>query len=168
MNFNIADIKRYDVANGEGIRMSIFVSGCEHKCEGCFNHVAQDFKYGKPFEEYLNEIMQGFFDEKIEGLSLLGGEPLHPENIVNTFSLVFLAKLFNKNIWVWTGYTYEELKSRDDVFLRDILKSIDVLVDGRFEKDKKDLTLKWKGSSNQRVIDVKKSLNENKVVLWED
>ena len=167
-----ADIKKYDIANGIGVRVSIFVSGCTHHCKGCFNPEAWDFNYGKRFtKDTIDEIIDALSPSYIKGLSLLGGEPLDPNNQKGILSLLKKVKEIypNKDIWCYSGYLYEYLieqsKTKDDI--KEILSYIDVLVDGKFELDKKDITLLFRGSSNQRVIDVKKSLKENKVVLHE-
>ena len=158
-----ADFKQYDTLNGEGIRHSLFVSGCSHKCKGCFNAVAWNKEYGKPYtEETTQMIIKAFKDSPVEltGLSLLGGEPF--ENVEGLVDLVdqFTQEFTDKDIWCWTGYTFEqlcEMSKTDSVLLRMLLK-IDVLVDGKFEIDQKDLKLKFRGSSNQRIIDVQGSL----------
>ena len=158
-----ADIKPNDVI---GICVSLWVQGCPHHCEGCFNQETWDFNGGKEFtfkeifqiDEYLNK-------EGVDrNLSILGGEPLCMRNIgtVGSICLYFKHKYPNKKIFVWTGYTYEYIKENYDA----VLNFIDILIDGRFEIDKKDITLKLRGSSNQRVIDVQESLRQNKVVLF--
>ena len=169
---NYATIKYNDIANGIGIRTSLFVSGCTHKCKGCFNSEAWDFNYGAPFtteveEEILKSLEPGFVD----GLSLLGGEPFEPQNQLALYP--FLKKVKerfpNKDIWCYTGYLFDkELLSSSRAttpVTKDMLSLIDVLVDGKFVEAKKNISLAFKGSENQRIIDVKKSLNENKVVL---
>ena len=173
---NIAKIKKFSIENGKGIRTSIFFSGCEHHCKNCFNSELWDFNVGKPFTRnvYENEI-KSTINEHISGISILGGEPMHPNNINNTYRLVrwFKDDFPDKNIWLWTGYTLDELFDNCDsdiiYFLRTfILKNIDVLVDGRFIEEQKDLTLKWRGSKNQMVIDMKESLKQGKTILLED
>lgn len=170
---NYFKINKYDTANGEGLRTTIFFTFCEFYCESCFNKDIWDFNVGKTFtrEVYENKIKPTISDYTA-GISVIGGEPLHPRNIEAVSDLIdwFKQDFPNKNIWVWTGYTWEELVERckkgneDD--LNWLLCSIDVLVDGRFEIDKKDLTLKWRGSSNQRVIDVQETLKNDKIVLY--
>lgn len=170
---NYKKITECDIANGEGIRTSIFFTGCEFACPNCFNSDIWSFEVGQHFswEVYENKIKPTISDYTA-GLSAIGGEPLHPRNIEAVSDLIdwFKQDFPNKNIWVWTGYTWEELMERcrkgneDD--LNWLLCSIDVLVDGRFELDKRDLTLKWRGSSNQRVIDVQKTLEKNEIVLY--
>ena len=163
-----SDIKYPDVANGLGVRVSLFVSGCKRHCPECFNKEAQDFKYGKPFTD--KEII--FIESKLQlpqvrGLSLLGGEPMEIENVTELLPLCeYLSSTYtNKDIWCYTGYTYEELLNRNHKATQEILKYIDILVDGDFQKDKKDLSLKFRGSSNQRIIDIQKTLKDNKIVL---
>lgn len=180
---NYAKIKTYDIANGKGIRTSIFFSGCTHYCKGCFNQELWDFNVGKPFtrEVYENEI-KPTINEHIAGLSILGGEPFNYRNILALENLIkwFKKDFPKKNIWVWSGFTINELLSEDyDLLLpvsthigsyvkKEILPYIDILVDGKFIEEEKDLTLRWCGSRNQRVIDVQKTLEEGKVILYED
>ena len=172
----IAKIKPFDIANGKGIRTSVFFSGCEHYCKNCFNSDIWDFNVGEEFNrEFYETKIKPTINEHIAGLSILGGEPLHHKNLKASYNLVdwFKTDFPDKTIWVWSGYTYEELMRRcateknDDINW--IVVNIDVLVDGRFIEEQKDLTLKWCGSRNQRVIDVQKSIyeNEGKVVLYE-
>ena len=170
---NYQQIRINDILNGEGLRTTIFFTGCTFYCNQCYNRDIWDFNVGKLFskEVYENKIKSTITDYT-SGISVLGGSPLHPRNIEAVSDLIdwFKKDFPNKNVWVWTGYTWEELMERcrkdneDD--LNRLLCSIDVLVDGRFEIDKKDLTLKWRGSSNQRVIDVQKSLKQEKIVLY--
>ena len=170
---NYFKINKYDSANGEGLRTTIFFTGCEFYCQDCFNKDIWDFNCGKEFnkEVYENKI-KPTITEYTEGLSLIGGEPLHPRNVEAVSDLIdwFNQDFQDKNIWVWTGYTWEELMERCEKGNEDdlnwLLCSIDVLVDGRFELDKKDLTLKWRGSSNQRVIDMQKTLDKGEIVLY--
>lgn len=170
----IAKVKAYDIANGKSIRTSIFFSGCEHHCKGCFNSELWDFNVGEEFNrEFYETKIKPTINEHIDGISLLGGSPLHPRNIGDTLKLAswFKEDFPNKTIWLWTGYTYEELMERcakgisDDII--GIMVNIDVLVDGRFIEEQKDLTLKWCGSRNQRVIDVKKTIEKHEIVLYE-
>ena len=163
MNYGI--INKFDVINGNGIRVSLFVSGCHNNCKGCFNKQSQDFNYGKKFTtETQREILLTLTPIYITGISILGGEPLEPENISTVYNLCkeIKEKFPTKDIWLYTGYTFENISS----YL--IMKYIDVLVDGKYIEEQKDLTLKWRGSKNQRVIDVKESLEQNKVVLYCD
>lgn len=168
---NYADIKKIDVANGEGVRVSVFVSGCNHHCKGCFNPCAWDFNYGNEFtKKEENEIINYMNHDYIEGLSLLGGEPLEPQNQKCILSLVktIKEKFPNKNIWCYTGFDFEKdiigNMAKNSETTRELLKYIDVIVDGKFEEDKKDLKLQFRGSSNQRILDVKESLETGKIV----
>lgn len=159
-------IRKMDVSNGPGIRVSIFMQGCTFKCIGCFNPETHDFNGGKDFtDETIERILDLCSKEHIVGLSILGGEPLHPKNIDGTTKLAkcFKEKYPNKNIWIWSGFLFDR-----DLKDKEILNYIDVLVDGQYNCELYSPILKWKGSSNQRVIDVKKSLKKNEVVLLED
>lgn len=165
---NYADIKPLDITNGEGIRVSLFVSGCTHGCHNCFNKDLWNFNYGKKFtNETMNDILTKVGRPQIEGFSLLGGEPLHPNNVFKCIEIVenIREQYPQKDIWVWSGYLWEDIT--DNKCQREILKHIDVLVDGKFEQSKTDLTYAFAGSTNQRLIDVKRSLKENKVILYE-
>ena len=170
---NYADIKRIDVANGEGVRVSVFVSGCNHHCKGCFNECAWDFNYGNKFtEKQEEEVLQDLDHDYISGLTLLGGEPLEPANQEGLLPLVKKAKekFPDKKIWCYTGFDFEKdvvgkMAKQSDT-TKELLKYIDVVVDGKFEEEKKDLKLKFRGSSNQRILDVKESLKENKPVEY--
>ena len=169
---NYADIKRVDVANGEGVRVSVFVSGCNHHCKGCFNQCAWDFNYGNKFtEKEIDKVIEYLDHDYINGLSLLGGEPLEKQNQIGLLPLVkkVKEKFPNKDIWCYTGFDFEkdvvENMSKNNDTTKELLKYIDVNVDGKFEEDKKDLKLKFRGSSNQRVLDVKQSLKEKKPVI---
>lgn len=169
-------IKSLDVANGPGIRVSLFVSGCRNHCKGCFQPETWNFEYGKPFtsaEE--NKILEYLESSNIQGLTILGGEPFEPENQRDL--LPFLRKVKkkfpNKNIWIFSGYRFDDELLKQGVhphtdITRELLSYIDVLVDGRFVEEKKNLSLVFRGSENQRIIDVKKSFEENKVVLWDE
>ena len=165
-----AKIKKTDVANGPGVRVSIFVSGCHHHCEGCFNSEAWDFNYGNDFtEDTIQEIIEAMNHDYITGLSLLGGEPFE---LINQKGLLPLLKKVkevypDKTIWAYSGYLYDELKEMDYPETKEILSLIDVLVDGKFVESLKDPNLYFRGSSNQRVIDMKKTLKNNKIVLHE-
>ncbi len=164
-----AKIRKMDISNGEGVRVSLFVQGCSFHCKNCFNQETWDFNGGKEFTTAeIQKIIELANKDYIAGLSVLGGEPLHNNNVNEVFHIVatFKEKFPNKDIWLWTGFKFEDaIKDSKRKF---ILRNIDVLIDGQFEEDKKDLTLKWRGSSNQRVIDCKKSLAENKIILKED
>lgn len=156
-------LNKHDIANGEGVRVSLFVSGCPHRCKGCFNPETWDYNYGEPFtDDIVKELIKALRPAHIEGLTILGGEPLAEKNLWEVLGLCGAMKRLypHKSIWVYTGYTYEELPPQ-------LLKDIDVLVDGRFIESKKDITLKFRGSSNQRIIDVPKSLKAGEVVLKE-
>ena len=155
-------IRKMDISNGPGVRVSIFMQGCTFNCKECFNPETHDFNGGKEFnEEVINEVLKLCENDTIVGLSILGGEPMHPNNIQGTTKLAkeFKEKFPNKTIWVWTGFLFDR-----DLKDKEVLKYIDVLVDGQFVLEKKDLRLKYSGSSNQRVIDVQKSLKENKII----
>ena len=170
---NYADIKRIDVANGEGVRVSVFVSGCNHHCKGCFNECAWDFNYGNKFtEKQEEEVLKDLDHDYISGLTLLGGEPLEPANQAGLLPLVKKAKekFPDKKIWCYTGFDFEKdvvgkMAKQSDT-TKELLKYIDVVVDGKFEEDKKDLKLRFRGSSNQRILDVQESLKENKPVEY--
>lgn len=165
-----AKIKKTDVANGPGVRVSIFVSGCHHHCEGCFNSEAWDFNYGNDFtEDTIQEIIEAMNHDYITGLSLLGGEPFE---LINQKGLLPLLKKVKevypkKTIWAYSGFLYDELKEMDYPETKEILSLIDVLVDGKFVESLKDPNLYFRGSSNQRVIDMKKTLKSKKIVLHE-
>ena len=169
------EIKNCDIADGLGVRVSLFVSGCRNHCKGCFNQMTWDFLYGKEFnQETTNKIIELLKPNYIDGFSLLGGEPFEPENQPVLVELLRLIKKTypNKNIWCYTGYILgkdllKESRARCEV-TDEMLSYIDVLVDGPFIASKKNLMLKFRGSSNQRVIDLKKSLLENKIVLYLD
>ncbi len=169
---NVAEIKKYDIANGEGVRVSLFVSGCRRHCKGCFNEIAWDFSYGKPFtEETEEELFSALAPTYISGLSLLGGDPFEPEN--SSALLPFVEKVKKafpqKNIWCYTGYTYDMGKLKephaDTPAARKLLQLIDILVDGQFKEELKDIRLKFRGSSNQRVLDLNRTREEGKPVL---
>lgn len=171
---NVAEIKKCDIANGPGVRVSLFVSGCTHHCPGCFNKVAWDFDYGTPFTEAVQqEILTALAPDYVRGLTLLGGEPLEPIN--QQALLPFLEKirecLPNKDIWCYSGYTFEQIYADISAGIPEtgkLLSLIDVLVDGRFIESKKDITLRFRGSSNQRIIDLPRSLVRGEVILWQE
>lgn len=163
-----ADIKIIDVANGPGVRVSLFVSGCTHHCKGCFNPETWDFKYGKEYTKDIeDEIIEYLSPDYIKGLTLLGGDPLEYTNSIALLPLLdrIKKKLPNKDIWCFTGYTWEDLMNTYTLH-KDILSYIDVLVDGEFIEELKNLNLKFKGSSNQRIIMVQESLEKGEIVLW--
>lgn len=168
------EIKNYDIANGLGVRVTLFVSGCTNRCEGCFQPQTWDFQYGKPFTaETENEIVEMLAPDYINGLTVLGGEPFEPVNQKEL--LPFLKKVREaypcKDIWIFSGFTLEELQSEGSYcrteYTDDMLKLADVLVDGRFVLAKKNIALQFRGSENQRVLDMKKTLAEGKPVLLE-
>ena len=171
---NYGEIKKNDISNGIGVRTSLFVSGCRHHCKDCFNAQTWDFSFGNAFtEKTMMEILETCEPDWINGLSLLGGEPFEPENqrVLLPFLVMFKEKFPNKDIWCYSGFTFEEItgkvksRAKTDVSA-EMLSLIDVLVDGRFEESKKDISLKFRGSSNQRIIDVKKTLTEKRIVLY--
>ena len=162
MKYNL--IRKMDISNGPGVRVSIFMQGCAFHCKNCFNPETWDFEGGKEFtEETINKVLDLCQKSEVKGLSILGGEPMHPTNIDGTTRLAkkFKEKYPDKNIWVWSGFKYEDLKGKE------VFNYIDVLVDGQYKDELHDPTLKWRGSSNQRVIDVKKSLKEQKISIIE-
>lgn len=172
---NYATIKRVDVANGPGVRVSLFVSGCTHHCKGCFNAEAWDFSYGEPFTEKTQEALLGMMaPDYIEGITLLGGEPLEPQNQEGL--LPFIRRVRRqypgKSIWCFTGYDFEKdvlarMMAESEVS-RELIPLFDVIVDGKFVEEKRNLSLKFRGSENQRVLDVKKSLEAGKAVWQEE
>ena len=171
---NYATIKNCDIANGPGVRVSLFVSGCTHHCKGCFNEVAWDFDYGQPFTcETIQTILDMMKPSYIKGLTLLGGEPFEPQNQGPIVELLRQVKKTypDKSIWAFSGYLFEKITSRtlgDWAVTREFLSSLDVLVDGPFVEEKKNLALRFQGSENQRLIDVPATLASGKIVLWED
>lgn len=172
---NYATIKNLDIANGPGLRVSLFVSGCTHRCPGCFNEIAWDFNYGESFtDETISYILSLLEPAYIEGLTLLGGEPFEPENQAVLVRLLREVKQQypKKSIWAFSGYLFDtqilsgKLGAWD--ITKEILQYLDVIVDGPFVEAQKDLTLRFRGSSNQRIIDVPASLSQNEIVLWKD
>ena len=172
---NYADIKRIDVANGPGIRVSLFVSGCTHHCKNCFNPETWDFGFGELFtDEHIDYIIKCLEPDHIRGLSLLGGEPFEYSNQQGLLPLLRKVKEVypEKDIWCYTGYDFDK-DIRDKMMVmwsetREMISYIDILVDGEFVEALKNLSLRFRGSSNQRIIDVKKSLETNDVVLWDE
>ena len=169
---NYADIKRVDVANGPGVRVSLFVSGCTHRCRDCFNPEAWDFAYGQPFgEEQVWEILALLDKPYIRGLSLLGGEPFEPRNQAAVLELVRRVRreLPQKTVWCYSGYLFEELAAgKVGEHSRALLEQLDVLVDGPFVIGLKNLGLRFRGSSNQRILEVGPSLERGEPVLWDE
>ena len=170
---NYGTIKPTDIANGEGVRVSLFVSGCTHHCPGCFNYVTWDFNYGEPFtEETEDEILNLLSRNYIDGLSLLGGEPMEPCNQRCLVNLVnrFKERYPNKNLWIYTGYTYDvDLVPGGKAYCEVtdmILDQCDVMVDGEFVESLKDISLKFRGSSNQRILNIKETRKRNAIVFW--
>ena len=171
---NYAVIKKNDIANGPGIRVSLFVSGCRHRCRNCFNREAWDFSYGQPFtQDTIDEILDALAPSYVSGLSFLGGEPLEPENQAPLLRLAprFKERFPQKTLWCYTGFTFEtDLLTGavgDPEILCELLSCIDVLVDGKFVEELKDAGLIFRGSSNQNIIDVPKSLSAGRMVLLE-
>ena len=170
---NYAALKKTDIANGKGVRVSLFVSGCRHHCKNCFNQEAWDFNYGKKFDsKVIEEIMDALNHDYIDGLSILGGEPFEPENQAGLLMLLkeFRSKYPHKNVWCYSGFTFDDLlggKAGDAEIINEILLNIDVLVDGKFVEELKDASLLFRGSSNQNIIDVQASLNKGQVILLE-
>lgn len=161
MRYNL--IRKMDISNGPGVRVSIFMQGCAFHCKNCFNPETWNFEGGKEFtDDTIEEVLDLCDKNYIKGLSILGGEPMHKNNIEATTKLAksFKEKYPNKNVWVWSGFRFDE-----DLKGKEVLNYIDVLVDGTYKDELHDPTLKWKGSSNQRVIDVQKSLKNNGVFL---
>lgn len=171
---NYAKINKNDIANGIGVRVTLFVSGCTHFCKGCFNSEAWDFNYGQPFTtEVEEELLEALAPSWIDGLTLLGGEPMEPQN--QRALLPFLKRIKEmypqKTIWCFSGYTLEDELLKDSrarcEVTDEMLSLIDVLVDGEFVEELKDISLRFKGSSNQRLIDLKSTLATGKVVIWD-
>lgn len=167
---NYSGIKYSDMINGKGIRVSLFVSGCTHKCKGCFNKDTWDPDYGNPFtEKEENEIFDYFkkYGSIAKGLSLLGGDPTYYKNTETLINFLkkFRANFPDKDVWIWSGFTWEQIMS--DKKRSELISLCDVLIDGKFMLEEKNLNLKWKGSNNQRVIDVQKSLATNSIVIYQ-
>ncbi len=169
---NYATIKNCDIANGPGVRVSLFVSGCTHRCPGCFNEIAWDFDYGQPFtQETMDSILAMLRPPYIKGLTLLGGEPFEPENQGAVVELLRQVKreLPEKSIWAFSGYLFDrDILSGRLGDTSEYLSYLDVLVDGPFVEAKKNLSLRFRGSENQRLIDVPASLKAGQIVLWDD
>lgn len=172
---NYATIKNCDIANGPGVRVSLFVSGCTHRCPGCFNEVAWDFNYGEPFtQETIDSILGMLAPNHIKGLTLLGGEPFEPQNQPDIVKLLrqVKEKYPEKSVWAFSGYLFDKdiLAGRLGPWeiTKEYLRYLDVLVDGPFVEAKKNLSLRFRGSENQRLIDVPASLRDGEVILWQD
>lgn len=164
----IADYKAFNFVDGEGVRCSLYVSGCKFACPGCYNKVAQNFNYGRPYTKELeDQIIEDMSHDYVQGLTLLGGEPfLNTQVCLKIVNRVRKEFGHSKDIWSWSGYTWDEIL-KDSADKRELLSKIDILVDGRFEESLKDLTLQFRGSSNQRIIDVPKSLKAGKIIIWD-
>ena len=171
---NYATMYPSDLVNGEGVRTSLFVSGCTHHCKGCFNVPAQDFSYGEPYDDAVRkEVLKHLERPYVDGLTLLGGEPMEPSNQEALLPLIRDASEIGKTIWIYSGYTWEQLTDPKNERCRssctdEILSLIDVLVDGEFVLEEKDLSLPFRGSRNQRIIDVRKTRESGKVVLYDN
>ena len=172
---NYATIKNCDIANGPGVRVSLFVSGSTHRCPGCFNEIAWDFNYGQPFtQDTIAEIMTMLRPSYIRGLTLLGGEPFEPQNQKPIVELLRQIKqeMPEKSIWAFSGYLFDKdiLSGRlgDWEITNEYIRYLDVLVDGPFIQSQKNLSLRFRGSENQRIIDVPASLESGNIVLWDD
>lgn len=173
MNYSL--IRKCDIANGPGVRVSLFVSGCTHHCPGCFQPETWDFNYGKKFtDETIWEILRLLEPNYIDGLTVLGGEPLDERNMDDVWALLDVVRRMGspeKTVWLYTGSTLEQLRARPYQYgqlTKDILNKVDILVDGPFVEAKKDLRLKFCGSSNQRLIDLRKTEETGKIVLWKE
>ena len=171
---NYEDIKYCDVANGEGVRVSLFVSGCTHHCKECFNKEAWDFHYGNPFtQKEIDRILEYLKPNYIAGLSLLGGEPMEPVNQEGILPLLRVVKQTypEKNIWCYTGYLFDkdvlDKMCKESEVTKEIVSYLDIVVDGEFMIDRKNLKINFRGSDNQRIIDVKKTLDAGEIVHWE-
>ena len=160
-----AQLRRYDISNGPNIRATLFVSGCTHNCKGCFNKDYQDFNYGKEWTSITETLFLCYAkDPKVKGINILGGEPL--QQTMDNSLADLLAKIkenTNKPIWLWTGYKLEDVINNTKVM--NILQYVDVLIDGKFEEDKKDLNLMYRGSANQRIINLNKTFEKGEIVL---
>ena len=162
---NYGQIRKYDVANGEGIRTSIFVTGCNHHCKGCFNEEYQDFDFGEKWtDKETKEVIEDLKLPEVSGLTLIGGEPMeHPRELKEIVKKI--KKEVDKTIWVYSGFTYEKILEDEEKLA--LLKECDILVDGLFIEKELDLSLRFRGSRNQRVIDIQKSLANGEVTIWD-
>lgn len=174
---NVAKIKPCDIADGPGVRVSVFVSGCRKRCPGCHNAEAWDFGYGEPYTEQTKEyILKLLEPDYIDGITILGGEPFEPENVAGVAEMIYAVYEkfgYKKTVWVYTGYTLEELldmRDGDCEFyweIESILNNTQILVDGEYREQERDLSIQFRGSRNQRIIDLERSFDLNKIVLWE-
>ena len=183
---NYAQIRSMDISNGEGIGVSLFVQGCDFHCKNCFNSETWDFSKGQEWNEKTkNQFLKLIETPFIQRVSILGGEPLHPKNVQNVLKIVDEIRVSypTKNIWLYTGYTWEEIWIKDNIktadkvkdmrekaiinLRRQVVRMCDVLIDGRYVDELRDVSLHWRGSSNQRVINVQETLKQNQIVLWE-
>lgn len=163
---NYAKIKHFDIANGEGVRTSLFVSGCQFHCNECFNPETWDYNYGQLYTKETEErILLTLQSPYIKGLSILGGDPLwqDEEGTQQLIHLVKQVKLIKKNVWIWSGFTWEQLPNLPQS-KQNLIKICDIMIDGRYDKSLRDLRLKWRGSSNQRIIDIQKTLQNNYLI----
>lgn len=173
---NYAEIKYCDIANGEGVRTSLFVSGCTHRCKNCFNKIAWDFNYGKEFTESIeNDILKSCEPDYIAGVTLLGGEPFEPENQPRLLEFLkkFKIRYPDKNVWCYSGYTYEELTGKKESrcftdITSEMLSLIDILVDGEYVEELHTLMIRFRGSTNQRLIDLNATRTQGEIVTLND
>ncbi len=176
---NYSKIIQHDIANGEGWRTTLFVSGCNNNCKGCFNQELQDFNYGEKFTMFTAQnILDMINDNKISGLSILGGDPLYQDcrGLIMLINLCKRVHYIGKTVWLWSGFTFEQLfdtynnyeEIPDWKYRQELIKNVDVFIDGPFIEELSDPSLKWRGSSNQRIIDVKQTLQQNKIILWKE
>ena len=183
---NYAQIRSMDISNGEGIGVSLFVQGCDFHCKNCFNSETWEFSKGQEWNDKTkNQFLKLIETPFIQRVSILGGEPLHPQNVQNVLKIVDEIRVSypTKNIWLYTGYTWEEIWIKDNIktgdkvkdmreksiknLRRQVVRMCDVLIDGRYVDELRDISLHWRGSSNQRVINVQETLKQNQIVLWE-
>ena len=170
---NYVKINKCDIANGEGIRVSLFVSGCRNRCKGCFQPETWDFNRGEPFDEKARQIIFASLNNpSVRGLTILGGEPMEPENQAGLlpFLLEFKSRFPQKTLWLYTGCTYEELTGESRVtteYTERILSLVDILVDGRFVEEEKSLGLRFRGSKNQRIIDMNETRKNAEIIIWQ-
>ena len=183
---NYAQIRSMDISNGEGIGVSLFVQGCDFHCKNCFNSETWEFSKGQEWNDKTkNQFLKLIETPFIQRVSILGGEPLHPKNVQNVLKIVDEIRVSypTKNIWLYTGYTWEEIWIKDNIktgdkvkdmreksiknLRRQVVRMCDVLIDGRYVDELRDVSLHWRGSSNQRVINVQETLKQNQIVLWE-